>query len=63
MTYLWTFLLFVPIAYLVMVVYVAPHATAGGQLLRMAVPKTGKVLFWTAVIVAAMQLIQFVFLP
>ncbi len=63
MSYLWRYLLLVPIAYLVMIVYVAPRASEGGQLLRMAVPKTGKVMFWTAVIVVVMQVLQFLFLP
>lgn len=56
-------LLFIPIAFLVMVVYVAPRADDAGGILRLAFRKTGKVLFWTAVIIVAMQLLQLVFLP
>lgn len=55
--------LFVPIAYLVMIVYVAPHADDASTVARLAVKKTGKVVFWTVVIILAMQALQFVFLP
>ena len=56
-------LLFVPIAFLVMVVYVAPRADDAAGVLRIAVRKTGKVVFWTAVLVFGMQALQFVFMP
>jgi hypothetical protein len=62
-SYLWRFLLLVPIAYLVMVVYVAPRTADGREVLRLAIPKTGKVMFWTVVIVVAMQVLQLLFLP
>jgi hypothetical protein len=40
-------LVFVPVVFLVMVVYVAPKHDAALPVLRMAVRKTGKVLAWT----------------
>jgi F0F1-type ATP synthase assembly protein I len=56
-------LLFVPIAFLVMVVYVAPRATDARTVIQLAIPKTGKVLIWTLVIVVVMQLLTALFLP
>lgn len=56
-------LLYVPIAFLVMVVYVAPRASDARGVLHLAIRKTGKVLFWTAVIVVGMQVLSAVFLP
>jgi hypothetical protein len=56
-------LLFVPIVFLVMIVYVAPHAEDARGVLRLAIPKTGKVVFWTGVIVAIMQVLALLFLP
>ena len=63
MTMLWHALLFVPIAYLVMIVHVAPQADDAPAVLRLAAHKTVKVVFWTAVIIVAMQLIALLFLP
>ncbi len=56
-------LLFLPIAFLVMLVYVAPHATDASGVIRLAVRKTGKLVAWTFGIVLAMWLLEAVFLP
>lgn len=56
-------LLFVPIAFLVMVVYVAPRAADARTVIQLAIPKTGKVLMWTLVIVVVMQVLTALFLP
>lgn len=56
-------LLFVPIAFLVMVVYVAPRAADARTVIQLAIPKTGKVLLWTLVIVVVMQVLTALFLP
>lgn len=55
--------LFVPIAFLVMIVYVAPRAEDARGVIRLAIPKTGKVLFWTLVIIVVMQVLTALFLP
>jgi len=54
---------FPPIVFLIMVVYVAPKASDARGLVRLALPKTGKVLGWTAVIVVAMLVLEELFLP
>jgi hypothetical protein len=56
-------LLFVPIALLVMTVYVASQAEDASGVLRLAARKTVKLVAWTVVIVLAMWLLQAVFLP
>jgi len=56
-------LLFVPIAFLVMIVYVAPRADDARGVLRVAARKTVKLVGWTVGIVLAMWLLQAVFLP
>ena len=56
-------LLFVPITFLIMIVYVAPGETDAGGVLRKAVAKTVKVILWVIVIVLVMQALQLVFLP
>ncbi len=56
-------LLFLPIALLVMIVYVAPHAEDARGVLRLAVRKATKLVAWTVAIVLAMWMLQAVFLP
>lgn len=55
-------LLFLPIAWLVMLVYVAPRAEDARGVLQIAGKKTVKLLLWTVGIVLAMWLLQAVFL-
>lgn len=56
-------LLFVPIAFFVMIVYVAPRADDAHGVLRIAARKTVKLVGWTVGIVLTMWLLQAVFLP
>lgn len=56
-------LLFLPIAFLVMIVYVAPRAEDARGVLVLARRKSGKLLGWTVVIVLGMWLLESVFLP
>lgn len=56
-------LLFVPTAFLVMMVYVAPHTEDAAGVVRLAAKKTVKVVFWTFVLLVAMQVLQFALLP
>ena len=56
-------LVYVPIAWLIMVAYVAPQSTDAGEVVRIASRKTVKVLFWTAVLIVAMFALEFVVLP
>ncbi|MHC5062490.1 MAG: hypothetical protein ACYTG5_00790 [Planctomycetota bacterium] len=56
-------LIFVPVIYLIMVVYAGQKETEGMAVLRTAARKTVKVLAWTVVLVAGMELIEFIFLP
>lgn len=56
-------LLFVPILYLVMIVYVSPQCRDVAGTLRLARSKMLRVLFWTAVIVLVMEAIEFVAMP
>jgi len=56
-------LLFVPIVYLVMVVYGGQHETDAAGVLRAAARKTVKVVFWVVVAVLVMELIEYLALP
>ncbi len=56
-------LIFIPVIYLIMVVYAGQKETAGLAVLRVAGRKTVKVLLWTLVLITGMELIEFIFLP
>ena len=56
-------LVFVPVVFLVMVVYVAPQATDARGVVRLAIKKAAKVLAWTLALVVGMLLIEQVLLP
>jgi len=56
-------LLFVPVIYLIMVVYAGQKESDAPGVLIAAGGKTIKVLIWTVVLVLCMEFIEFVFLP
>ena len=56
-------LVFLPVVFLVMVVYVAPHHAEPQPMLHDAARRSGKALMWTTVLILAMQAIQLLFLP
>ncbi len=63
MSLLLRILLFVPITYLIMIAYVAPHESEARPLAKLAARKTVKVTGWVAAIVVVMELVQWLFLP
>ena len=56
-------LIFVPVIFLIMVVYAGQKETDASGVLSAAGRKTVTVLIWTAVLVLGMELIEFAFLP
>ncbi len=56
-------LIFVPVIYLIMIVYAGQKETEAKGVLRVAGRKTVKALVWTFVLVCCMEAIEFVFLP
>ncbi len=63
MTLLIRLLIFIPVIYLIMIVYAGQRETEAKGVLRVAGGKTVKALAWTVVLVACMEAIEFVFLP
>ena len=63
MSWLLRIALFVPITYLIMIAYSAPGQTDARGLATVAAKKTVKVVFWVAVIVVVMWIVQWLFLP
>lgn len=45
------------------VVYVSPRAQTAAETFRIALPKVAKLLIGTAILIAAMQVFQLLFLP
>jgi hypothetical protein len=56
-------LIFVPVVWLIMVVYAGQREQTAAGVAKIAVRKTGKVLLFTLVLVLVMELIQLVLLP
>ena len=56
-------LIFVPVMYLIMIVYAGQKETDARGVLRIAGRKTIKALVWTVILVCCMELLESVFLP
>jgi hypothetical protein len=56
-------LIFVPVIFMIMIVYAGQKETDAKGVLRVAGRKTVKAFIWTVVLVAGMELVEFVFLP
>lgn len=63
MTWLFRFALYVPILFLVMIVYVGQHETTARAILPKAVRKTIKFTLYTVLGVVIMLAIEWAFLP
>lgn len=56
-------LIFVPVIYMIMIVYAGQQETDAKGVLRVAGRKTVKALAWTVLLVAGMEAIEYLFLP
>ncbi len=63
MDWLLRLVIYVPVVYLVMIVYAGQHQEDARGALRAAVKSTAKVVLWTVVAVAVMELLEYLFLP
>lgn len=56
-------LIFVPVVFLILVVYAGQHEKDGPSALRAAAKKTPGFLLWSAVLVVIMEVLQWLLLP
>ena len=63
MSWLVRLLLYVPILFLVMIVYTGQHETTAAATLRQATRKTWKFTYYTVLLVVGMLVIEWLFLP
>lgn len=63
MSWVVRFAIYVPIVFLIMVVYTGQGQADAAGVVRIAARKTVKVVWWTIVLVLAMAVLEYLFLP
>ncbi len=63
MGFLIRFVLYVICVFLIMLVYTGRHGETPGEMIALGAKKTAKVVLWTVVLVGAMELLEYLFLP